>query len=70
MHSLTVTPKFLRKLIFIFVFNTSIVIAGFILSQNDDGPLKWADGPYSIQIHANFQILMGHSKFLWALYKI
>ena len=44
--------------------------AGFILAQNEDGPLKWADGPYPIQIHANFQILMGHSKFLWALCKI
>ena len=44
--------------------------AGFILAQNDDGPLKWADGPYPIQIHANFQILIGHLKFLWALCKI
>ena len=35
-------------------------IAGLILAQNDDGPLKWASGPYPIQIHANFQILMGH----------
>ena len=32
--------------------------AGLILAQNDDGPLKWANGPYPIQIHANFQILM------------
>ena len=44
--------------------------AGFILAQNDDRPLKWANGPYPIQIHANFQILMGHLKFLWALCKI
>ena len=32
--------------------------------------LKWANGPYPIQMHANFQILMGHLKFLWALCKI
>ena len=44
--------------------------AGFILAQNDDGPLKWANGPYPIQIHANFQILKVHLKFLWALCKI
>ena len=44
--------------------------AGLILAQNDHGPLKWANGPYPIQIHANFQILMGHLKFLWALCKI
>ena len=44
--------------------------AGIILAQNDNGPLKWANGPYPIQIHANFQILMGHLKFLWALCKI
>ena len=46
------------------------VHAGFILAQNDDGPLKWAKGPYPIQIHGHFQILMGHLKFLWALCKI
>ena len=44
--------------------------AGLILAQNDDGPLKRANGPYPIQIHSNFQILMGHLKFLWALCKI
>ena len=44
--------------------------AGLILAQNDDGPLKWAYGPYPIQIQANFQILMGNLKFLWALCKI
>ena len=41
-----------------------------ILAKNDDGPLKWTNGPYPIQIHANFKILMGHLKFLWALCKI
>ena len=44
--------------------------AGLILAQNDGGSLKWANGPYPIQIHANFQILMGHLKFSWALRKI
>ena len=40
--------------------------AGIILDQNDDGPLKWANGPYPIQIHAKshnfngpFEISMG-----------
>ena len=46
------------------------IMPWIILAQNDDGPLKWATGPYPIQIHANFQILMGHLKFLWALSKI
>ena len=32
----------------------SIQKAGLILAPNDDGPLKWANGPYPIQIHANF----------------
>ena len=49
---------------------TKLSLSGLILAQNDDGPLKWANGPYPIQIHANFQILMGHLKFLWALFKI
>ena len=44
--------------------------SGIILAQNDDGPLKWANGPYPILIHANFQILMGLWKFSWALCKI
>ena len=39
-----------------------------ILAQNDDGPLKLANGPFPIQIHANFQIWMGHLKVLWALF--
>ena len=47
-----------------------LVGPGLILAQNDDGPLKWANGPYPIQMHANFQILMGHLKYLWALCKI
>ena len=41
--------------------------SGLIRAQNDDGPFKWANGPYPIQKHANFQILMGHLKFLRAL---
>ena len=47
----------------------SVPYIGLMLAQNDDGPLKWANGPYPIQIHANFQILMGHLKFLWAFAK-
>ena len=50
--------------------NQNISASGLILAQNDDGPLKWANGPYPIQIHADFQILMGHLNFLWALCKI
>ena len=37
----------------------SISLAGLILAQNDDGPLKWAIGPYPIQLHAIFQIIYG-----------
>ena len=33
--------------------------SGIILAQNDDGPIKWANGPYPIQIHANLEIFMG-----------
>ena len=32
-------------------------------SSNRYWALKWANGPYPIQTHANFQILMGHLKF-------
>ena len=44
--------------------------SGIILDLNDDEPLKWANGPYPIQIHADCIILMGLLKFLWALCKI
>ena len=27
--------------------------SGIVLYQNDDGPLKWANGPYPIHIHAD-----------------
>ena len=37
--------------------------SGIILDQNDDGPLKWANCPYPIQIHANYIILMVLLKF-------
>ena len=33
--------------------------SGIILDQNDDGPLKWANGSYPIQLHADYIILMG-----------
>ena len=32
----------------------SISDAGILLDQNDDGPFKWANGPFPIQIHATF----------------
>ena len=35
------------------------LMSGIILDQNDDGPLKWANGPYPIQIHADYIIFMG-----------
>ena len=41
--------------------------SGIILDQNDDGLLKWANDSYPIQIYANYSILMGLFKFLWAL---
>ena len=41
-----------------------ILGSGIILAQNDDWPLKWTNVPYPIQIHANFQILTRHLKFL------
>ena len=44
--------------------------SGIILDQNDGGPLKWAIGPYCIQMHANYLILMGLLKFLWVLCKV
>ena len=46
------------------ILNRVLFPAGIILAQNDEGPLKWANGPYPIQIHVNLQILMGHLKFL------
>ena len=44
--------------------------SGIILDQHDDGPLKRANGPYPFQIHADYIVLMGLLKFLWALCKI
>ena len=43
--------------------------SAIILDKTDDGPIKWDNGPYPIQIHANYIILMGLLKFLWALAK-
>ena len=43
------------------VFETPI--PGIMLTKNDDGPYKWANGLFPIHIHANFTILMGHLKF-------
>ena len=41
--------------------------SGIILDKTDDGPTKWFNGPYPIQIHANYIILIGLLKFLRAL---
>ena len=38
--------------------------SGIILDQNDDGPLKWANGPHPFQIHADYILLMGPSQNL------
>ena len=43
--------------------------SGIILDKTVNGPIKWANGPYHIQIHANYIILMSLLKFLWALAK-
>ena len=37
--------------------------SGIFLDQIDDGPLKWANGPYPIQIHADDIILNGLLKY-------
>ena len=45
-----------------FIYNYSLWVEPsiwIILAQNDDVFLKWANGRYRIQMHANFQILMG-----------
>ena len=46
--------------------------SGLILAQNDDGLLKWANGPYLIQINntCKFPNFNGQFEFLWALCKI
>ena len=39
--------------------------SGIILDQNDDdGPLKWANDSYHIQMHADYIILMGLLKYV------
>ena len=56
--------------LFPYILSMVTLKSGIILDQNDDGPLKWANGPYPIKIHADYIILMGLLKFLWALCKI
>ena len=56
--------------LFTYILSMVILKSGIILDQNDDGPLKWANGPYPIQIHADYIILTGFLKFLGALCKI
>ena len=36
--------------------------SGILQDQNDDGPLKWVNGPYPIQIHADYIIFYGPFK--------
>ena len=68
---LPIVTSFKHKRRYTVLAMTDVILqSGFILAQNDDGPLKWANGPYPIQIHANFQILMSNLNFLWALCKI
>ena len=56
--------------LFTYILSMVTLKSGIILDQIDDGSLKWAIGPYLIQIHANHIILMGLLKFLLALCKI
>ena len=56
--------------LFTYILSMVTLKSVIILDQNDDGPLKWANGPYPIQIHADYIILMGLLKFLWAPCKI
>ena len=42
-----------------YILSTVTLKPGIILDQNDDGPLKLANGSYPTQIHANYTILMG-----------
>ena len=66
-HSFSVISKYE---LFTYILPMVILKSGIILVQNNGGPLKWASGLYPIQIHANYIILMGLLKFLWALCKI
>ena len=40
-----------------------VTLKSGIILQNEDGLLKWANGLYHIQIHANYIILMGILNF-------
>ena len=56
--------------LFTYIISMVTLKSGIILDLNDDGPLKWANGPYPIQTHANYIILMDLLEFLWCLCKI
>ena len=43
----------------LYILSMVTLKSGIILDKNDDVPLKWANVPYPIQIHADFIILMG-----------
>ena len=54
-HSFSVISLFE---LFKYIISMVTLKSGIILDQNDDRPLKWANGPYPIQIHAEYIILM------------
>ena len=56
--------------VFTYILSMVTLKSGIIQDKNDDGPLKWANGLYPIQIHANYTILMCLLKSLWTLCKI
>ena len=43
--------------------DSSVVVPGILLAQNDHVPYKWANDPFSIHIHAHFTISVGRIKF-------
>ena len=49
--------------LFTYILPMVTLKSGIILDQNDRGPLKWVKGPFPIQIHANYIILIGLLNF-------
>ena len=58
-HSFSVIMSFE---LFTYILSMVTLKSGIILDQNDDGPLKLANGPYPIKIHANYIIPMDFFK--------
>ena len=50
-HSFSVISLFE---LFTYILSMVVLKSGIILDQSDDGPYKWANGPYPIEIHANY----------------